>query len=398
MYDVVVIGAGPSGLMASIKAASNHKKVLLIEKNEKVGKKLLLTGGGRCNLTNLKDVKSFIEKIPVNGKFLYSTLNNFGPKEIYDYFEKLEVRLKLEDHDRVFPTADDAGVIVEALLRELKKYNVETKYNTEVINISVHDDYKKIFTTNEVFQTRNIVIATGGASYPQTGSNGSGYKLASILNQPLIKIYPAETFLLLESPLPLAGLTLDNVVISFDNKQSTGSLLFTHRGLSGPATFEISEYVYEQLKTLKVVTIYINLLPDYQSAELLFKLQNYDSKKEIKTFIKQLLPNRLSDHLLDISNIDGSKKIAIISNKSKEQLIQNICKLPVEINRTGSIEQCLVTGGGVDLKYIDTRTMESTINKGIYYVGELIDFHGPTGGYNITIALSTGYTAGSNIK
>jgi hypothetical protein len=397
MYDVIVIGSGPSGLMSCIMAASNNKKVLLLEKNAQLGKKLLLTGGGRCNLTNLKDVQKFINEIPVNSKLLYSTLNNFGPLDIYNYFENLGVEMKIEDNDRVFPKADNSKVIVQALEAELNKKGVNIIYNCEVENIILENDYKKIISSKGNFETKKVIIAMGGASYPQTGSNGSGYKIAKSLNQPLTKLYPAETFLLLVDKLPLAGITLDEVEIILDKNVVDGSLLFTHSGLSGPATFKISEYVYEKLKQEEFVNIKVNILPNKNKEELLNDIKKYDQKKEIKTWIRKLMPNRLSDYILNFSGIDGSKKIAIISNKEKQLLIDNILTLPLRIKKTGSIEQSIVTGGGVDLKYINTKTMESTLNSGIYFVGELLDFHGPTGGYNITIALSTGYTAGINI-
>jgi predicted Rossmann fold flavoprotein len=263
MYDVIVIGAGPAGLMASITAASRNKKVLLIDKNDHIGRKLEITGGGRCNLTNLKPVESFIKQIPVNSKTLYSTLTNFGPKEIVEYFSKLGVKLKVEDDDRVFPVSNKSATIIEALYNELIKYKVKLNLNETVEEIQILNDLKVIKTSRDTYQTQNIIIATGGFSYPHTGSSGDGYRFAKKTNQDVTNVYPAETFLNTKERYPIEGITLERASISLDNKNASGSLLFTHTGLSGPATIKISEEVYKKLQTQKTVSyIYQKNLPN----------------------------------------------------------------------------------------------------------------------------------------
>ena len=392
MYDVIVIGAGPAGMMASISAASNNKKVLLIDKNDKLGKKLELTGGSRCNVINLKSIKDFINEIPVNRKVLYSSLNQFGPQDIFDYFVNIGVQLKIEYNDRVFPVSNKSKTIIYALEEQLKINNVLINLNEVVESIKNLDDYKIVETNKNTYKTKAIIISTGGFSYPITGSTGDGHKLAKKMNQPVTKVYPAETFLIYKDVLPLAGITLDNVLITFNKSKSGGSLLFTHTGLSGPAIFKISRDVYHELKNNKYATISIDLIPEFTIDELELALNNYNPKKEINSFVREYLPKRLADYIVDetISNL----KVAVISKTNKQKLISTLKKFEVIIKTTGTIEQSIVTGGGIDMKHINSKTMESLINKGIYFAGEVLDVHGHTGGYNITIALSTGFVAG----
>jgi predicted Rossmann fold flavoprotein len=393
MYDVIVIGSGPAGIMASIKAAENKKSVLLLEKNDSIGKKLKLTGGTRCNLTNLKTTSDFINQIPVNNKTLYSCLSQFGPQDIYNYFESIGVKLKVEDHDRVFPQSNKAETIIDALYNELIKNKVNIHFNESVEDININNDIKEITTNKDTYQAKNIIVATGGKSYPHTGSTGDGYKLSKMLNQPLTKLYPAETFLIANNEYPLAGITLDNVEVSINKRTVDGSLLFTHVGVSGPAIFKISEEVYKNLEANNQASIKIDLLPQYTVDKMMSLLNNYNQKKNIGSFFKEYLPKRLAEYLIT----DGERMIVTISKVDKMKLMQLVKGFEIDIKQTGTIEQSFVTGGGVDIKYINPKTMESTINKGIYFVGEVLDIHGHTGGYNITIALSTGYAAGVSI-
>lgn len=395
MYDVIVIGSGPSGLMASITAGSRNKKVLLIEKNEKIGKKLELTGGGRCNVTNMKSVKDFINQIPVNSKMLYSTLTSFGPTDISNYFETLGVKLKVEDNDRAFPITNSSISIINALYKEIKNYNVELRFNETVKNIELKEEYKEVVTEKETYITKNIIIATGGFSYPTTGSTGDGYRFAKKINQDVTNIYPAETFLKTETSHNLEGITINDVKVYLNDYSESGDILFTHIGLSGPAIFKISEKVYEELLVKKLSVIKIDFLPNIKHEELIDKINNYNPKKEVISFINNFLPKRLSDYL----SVNFNKvKMGSLSKTQKQELVDILKQCPFNIIKTGSLEQSLVTGGGVDMKNINSKTMESTIHKGIYFVGEVLDIHGHTGGYNITIALSTGYTAGKSIE
>ncbi len=392
MYDVIVIGAGPAGMMASISAATSNKKVLLIDKNDKVGKKMALTGGSRCNVINLKSTKEFINEIPVNNKMLYSALNQFGPQDIFDYFIKIGVPLKIEDNDRVFPISNKSKTIIDALESQLKINNVFINLNEVVDSIENCDTYKIVKTNKNTYKTEKIIIATGGVSYPVTGSTGDGYKLAEKMDQTVTKLYPAETFLINKEPLPLAGITIDSVLITFNKSQATGSMLFTHTGLSGPAIFKISAEVYNELKTSKYATIGIDLIPNFTFDQLAISLNDYNPKKEINSFVRDYLPKRLGDYIVNetIPNL----KVGITSKVNKQKLLLALKNFKVTIKSTGTIEQSIVTGGGIDMKYINFKTMESLTNNKIYFAGEVLDIHGHTGGYNITIALSTGFVAG----
>ena len=391
MHDVIVIGGGPSGMIASIKSSINNK-VLLIEKNESLGKKLKLTGGGRCNLTNLKSIDYFMKEIPINNKFLYSSLNKFGPNDIYDYFTNLGVPLKIEEDDKVFPMSDKSTSIIEALNKEMILNNVDIKYNEKVISIINKDSYKEIITNKDKYKTKKVIITTGGLSYPNTGSTGDGYKFAKDLNQEITTLYPAETYLITKETLSLAGITLDNVRINYNKKRIEGSLLFTHNGLSGPSIFKVSEFVYKDLIDNEYITISIDMVPNYNDNELFNKLNEYDQKKEVISFLKEFIPKRLIEYIY--KEIDTNKKIVNISKIDKQKIISMLKEFKLEINETGSIDNAFITGGGVSIKYINPKTMESTIHKDIYFAGEILDVHGYTGGYNLTIAFSTGYVAG----
>ena len=392
MYDVIVIGAGPAGMMASIAAASNNKKVLLIEKNEKVGKKLEITGGSRCNLTNLKDVQDFINEIPGNNKFLYSSIFRFGPHDIYDYFTNLGIELKVEEDDKVFLGSDKAIDIIKALTSEMKKNGVCLKLGQAVISIDADASPKKVITETNVYEGENIIITTGGCSYPATGSTGDGYGFARSLNHNVTKLHPAETFIMTKKQLPLTGISVESIKIKLDDKTEVGDILFTHKGLSGPAIFKISEEVYKSLKKKRIVFVKVDFVTTYTEDELQQKLNSFDSKKEVLTFVRQLLPKRLADYIIGENQLNF--KVGDLSNVMKKQIIDTMKNFAIEIVETGSLEKSFVTGGGVDLDEVNPKTMESKKVSGIYFAGEVLNIHGHTGGYNITIALSTGYAAG----
>lgn len=395
MYDTIVIGAGPAGMMASIKASENKHSVLLIEKNDRIGKKLYITGGGRCNLTNLKDNNDFIRKIPVNNKFLYSALSQFGPHEIYNYFKNGGILLKIEDNDRVFPVSNRSQTIIDFLYKKMVSNKVDIHFNESVKKIiNPGKKSKEILTNIGTYKASKVIIATGGNSYSQTGSSGAGYNFCKELNQPLVDIYPAETFLVIKGLHSLSGVTLDNVSIKFEKYNVSGPILFTHFGISGPTVFQISEKVYHKLKETQSVNIYIDLIPDYSKEELMDKINNYDSQKELNSFVREYLPKSVTNYIIDEKDLN--QRISFLSSLKKQSVVDTLKNFKLEVKATGDIEQSLVTGGGVDLKYINPKTMESTINPGIHFVGELLDVHGHTGGYNITIALSTGYAAGLN--
>ena len=387
MFDVIIIGAGPAGLMAGIMS---HKNTLIIEKNNIAGKKLLITGNGRCNVTNNKDNKEFLEQIEHNKKCLYSTINNFGPKDIINFFEDHKVKLKEEENGKMFPIANKSFVIRDALLNA---YKGKINYNEEVLDIINDNGYYIIKTNKSEYKCEKLVIATGGSSYKITGSNGSGLKFAKMLNQPIVDIYPAEIPLKLENPTKIPGQAIQNVIVKAGKYKKEGSLLYTHNGLSGLAIMLISEYIFKE----KIKEIEIDLMPNINMEELEQEIFNFDREKEIHTFLENYFSKTYSNYILNISSILANKKIKQLNHKEIKNIIINIKKLKYNVKTIENIDLAYVTAGGVDLKYIDTKTFESKINKNLYFAGETLDIHGPIGGYNITLALSTGYTVGVNL-
>lgn len=411
MYDVIIIGAGPAGLMCAITASKQNKKVLLIDKNDDIGKKLRLTGGGRCNLTNLKENNDFIKNLPVqNGRFLYSALNQFGPHDIVDYFEGLGLDLKVEKDDNVFPKSDKAIDIINIFKNQLNLNQVNIKYHTEVIDIEIRDDYKLVKTNNGDYRSNSVVMATGGKSYPQTGSTGFGHDVAIKLSHQVTELFPTESPIISHDPLinskVLQGLSFTNVKLSLIDKNNLvikyhiNDLIITHFGLSGPVSLKLSQFIYHHLKRNNDATLQIDFLPNITYESLITDIKNKrinEPHKNFKTILKSLLPNRLIDYIFNKLLLDDTLKLAELTNKQLDNLIQLIKKFEIKVHEIKPIQSAFVTGGGVSLKEINPKTMESKLIPGLYFVGEVLDLHGYTGGYNITIALSTGYATGINL-
>lgn len=387
MFDVIIIGAGPAGLMAGIMSKKN---TLILEKNDIAGKKLLITGGGRCNVTNNKDNKDFINQIDHNRKYLYSTINNFGPKEIIKFFEKNNVKLKEEDNGRMFPLANKSYVIKEALLNA---YKGKIRYNEEVKNINKENDYYVIQTNKNEYTAKKLVIATGGSSYKLTGSTGDNLRFAKKLNQPTTDIYPAEVAIKLENPTNIPGQSIENVIVKSGKIKKEGNLIYTHTGLSGSSIMLISEYIYKD----KLKEIEIDLLPQLKEEEIRDFINDFDRNKEIKSLLEKFFSKKYSEYLINLIKLDQSKKVKQLNHQEINKIINTLKHLKYNVKNTENIDLAYVTGGGIDLKYINTKTFESTVNKNLYFVGEALDIHGPIGGYNITLALSTGYSAGVDL-
>ena len=389
MYDVIVIGSGPAGLMASI-TASKENKVLLLEKNKISGKKLLITGGGRCNVTNLKSIRQFLDEVNYNKKYLFSSISKFGPENIYNYFVKHGVKLKEEEDNKIFPVSNKSNEILQCLLDDLVKTDV--RYNENVLNINLLDNFKEVITNKSVYSAKKIIIATGGSSFKATGSTGDNIKFAKMLNQPTIDVFPAEVGLILKNNIDLAGTSIENVNIKYMKKKTSGNLIFTHKGLSGSAIMKMSEFIY--LNDSKDITI--DLLPNILKKDLVIMLSDFDREKELISFFKIFFTKRFSNYL--VNKLKMNLKIKSLNSKMVDKIINEIKEYKLTIKAVDDLDKAYVTGGGVDMNYIDTTTMESKINKGIYFVGEALDVHGPIGGYNITLALSTGFLAGSSVK
>ena len=391
MYDCIIIGAGPSGLMAGIKAKENNK-ILILEKNNKAGKKLLLTGNGRCNITNLKEGKMFLENIKTNKKHLYSTINNFSPSDIYTFFVSNGVPLKEEEDNKIFPKSDKSFDILHVLLSKFTED--EIKYNEEVKEIGYEENNIKVITNNETYIAKNIIIATGGTSFKQTGSIGDHMKFAKMLDQPTVDLYPCEVGVITDEKNNLQGTSFNEVKIKYLKHEKIGKLIYTHKGLSGSAIMELSEYIYQN----KEKEITIDYLPNTSREELLNEINNFPKEKELSTFFVNYFTKRFALYLIERLNYPENIKIKHLNKKMIEKIINLVKEYKIIISKVDDINNAYVTGGGINMNYINSKTMESTIKKGVYFIGESLDIHGPIGGYNLTLALSTGYTAGININ
>ena len=413
MYDVIVIGAGPSGLMASIAAAENGRKVLLLEKGKKPGNKLAISGGGRCNVTNRLPQEEIIKNIPGNGRFLYGPFSVFNNEDIINFFEGLGVALKEEDHGRMFPVSDKARDVVNALLTEMDRLHVEIRLETRVERLLMDDE--KILgvrlTSGEEIQTNAVVLAVGGKAVPQTGSTGDGYPWAERAGHTITTLYPTEVPLLSNEQFivskELQGLALRDVAVSVLNAKGKNlithqmDMLFTHFGLSGPAILRCSQFVVkERMKNGNApVDMQIDSLPS-MNEEQVFQLLNTtvkdDPKKQVNNSLKGIAPERWLHFLFDRAGISQADIGATMLAEKLRALAKLLKGFTMQVNGTQPMERAFVTGGGVSVKEIVPKTMASRKKAGLYFCGEILDIHGYTGGYNITSALVTGRIAGMN--
>ncbi|MFC7061466.1 NAD(P)/FAD-dependent oxidoreductase [Halobacillus seohaensis] len=408
-YQVIVIGGGPSGLMAAIAAAEQGAKTLLLDKGKKLGTKLAISGGGRCNVTNRLPEEEVIKHIPGNGRFLYSPFSIFNNYDIIDFFENLGVSLKEEDHGRMFPLSNKAKDVVNALLLRLENLNVKIRTSTPVEAIDYGDhSHEVILKTGEKIQTQSIVLAVGGKAVPHTGSTGDGYAWAKKAGHTITELFPTEVPLLSKDPFikdkVLQGLSLRDVEVSVLNKKNKTivthkmDMLFTHFGLSGPAILRCSQYVVKEfMKGYRPVTIKIDCLPNESEHLIMSQLQDQikmNSRKTFRNVVKGLIPERLLDYLLEVTNISHEDKAANISNQQLRQFVEYLKHFKINVHDSQPIEKAFVTGGGVSIKEIIPNTMQSKLMDRLYFCGEILDIHGYTGGYNITSAMVTGRVAG----
>ncbi len=407
--NVIVIGAGAAGMMAAIIAAENGASVTILEKMPRVGKKLLITGKGRCNITNIADIKELIKNMHGNGSFLYSSFHNFSNNDLIDFFENLGVKTKVERGGRVFPESDKAIDVVDALLRKMDSLEIRILKDVAVKNI-IKEDNKVTAVVDKkglVYQADKIIVATGGASYPATGSSGDGYVIAEKLGHTITPIKPSLVPLETEEDwVKIAqGLSLKNVKASIivDDKKVTedfGEMLFTHYGVSGPIILSLSKIVAENLTENKIVELAINLKPALSFEKLHNRVQrDFEkfSKKQIKNALNELLPSKLIDIIIDLSYINPDKMINQITKEERLRLVEQIMDLRLTITKTRPVAEAIVTAGGVSIKEINPKTMESKIIEGLYFAGEIVDVDGYTGGYNLQAAFSMGYIAGKAV-
>lgn len=412
-YDVIVIGGGPSGLMASVAAAEHGAAVLLIDKGAKLGRKLGISGGGRCNVTNVKETDELISHIPGNGRFLYSAFDHFNNRDIINFFEELGIALKEEDNGRMFPVSDKASSVVSALVGKVRNLGVEILTDSPVQKV-IYDEgaVKGIqLSSGKTISASAVVIATGGKSVPQTGSTGDGYPWAEAAGHTITELFPTEVPILSREEWiksgELQGLSLRDVALSVWNHKGKkvishrGDMIFTHFGLSGPIALRCSQFLRQvQRKSgVETVEMSIDLFPDLHPQEVEQQLQSrleQEPKKAIRNSLKGLLPERLIPLLLAKAGLDGDITGHHVSKNGLQSLANILKRMPVHVHGTRSLSEAFVTGGGVNLKEVDPKRMESKLMPGLFFCGEILDIHGYTGGYNITAAFSTGYTAGKH--
>lgn len=404
MSKVIVIGGGPAGMMAAIKASEKHE-VILLEGNEKLGKKLYITGKGRCNLTNSKDISEFFDNIPGNSTFLYSSLYTFSNVDTMKYFEENGVPLKVERGDRVFPESDRASDITNVLEKKMRENKVTILLKSKVVKILMeHNKIRGVVLENDdIVKGDFFILATGGASYPQTGSTGDGYLFSKKAGHKIVKPFPSLVPIEVSDGFiqSLQGLSLKNVELTLVNNAKVhykgfGEMLFTHYGISGPIVLSASRFVSGR-KDLKAV---INLKPALTHEELDKRIQRDFQKilnKDFKNSLDELLPQKLIDVIIELSGIDPVKKVNSITKEERRNLVSLIQGLTLTVRGTRQFAEAIITAGGVDTREIDPSTMKSKLVDNLSFAGELIDVDGFTGGFNLQIAFSTGYIAGENI-
>lgn len=411
-YDVIVIGGGPSGLMAAIAAQQAGAQTLLIEKGNKLGRKLAISGGGRCNVTNAKPLDQLIQNIPGNGRFLFSALTRFSNQDVVQFFERLGIPLKEEDRGRVFPLSDKASTVVTAMVNELYALGVSVRLDTPVKQLMADEEKVIGVETHqgENFFCRAIIVAAGGASVPQTGSTGDAYPWAGALGHTIVSPYPTEVPL--TSSLPrildrsLQGLSFRDVTLTLKNGKAKiltveqGDIIFTHFGVSGPAALRCSHYVSTaRIKNIhEPLMLFIDLLPDYPINDLqqaIARRRKENPKQHVRTCLLDWMPERLTDVLLESAHADIPAPLSQLTSSALGSILSGIKSFPIPISGTLPLAKATVTGGGVSIKEIDPKTMGSKKKRGLYFCGEVMDVHAHTGGYNITVAFSTGHAAGS---
>lgn len=407
VFDVAVIGAGPAGMIAAGRTGELGAKVILLEKNKKPGRKLILTGKGRCNLTNAEfNLKSLVEKYGKNGKFLFHCFSVFGPKKVVYFFEKLGVKTKIERGQRVFPVSDKADDILKALIKYLLKGRVKIEYGSEVIGIiSKKNRIEKLILKNKEIIARKYIFCTGGKSFPSTGSTGDGFKWAEALGHKIEELSPVLVPIKIKESWAkeIPGLSLKNIEISAwqkDKKQCSafGECLFTHFGLSGPIVLDISKKIGELLKNGKV-KIAIDLKPALDFTKLDERIKRDFEKYKNKSFkncLDDLLPNKLIRIVIRMSKINPEKKANSITREERHLLVKILKNLEMIVDGLFDFDSAIITKGGVSLKEIDNKTMKSKIINNLYFAGEIIDIDGPTGGFNLQSCWSTGFIAGES--
>ena len=410
MKQIVVIGGGAAGLMAAVIAGREGARVILLEKMNMVGKKMGITGKGRCNITNSADISDFIKNTPGNGKFLYGAYERFSNIDLLALLHEWGLKTKVERGGRVFPESDSALEVRNLFMKMLKKYNVTVHLNEAVTKIVTKDNVVTgVVTTKESYACEAVIIATGGASYPLTGSTGDGYRLAECVGHSITDIRPSLVPIVTEESWvkDIMGLSLRNVDVSIVSKEKVqakmfGEMMFTHFGVTGPTILSLSHTVGKLLRKKKTapIAVSINLKPALTAEVLDKRLQkDFDlySKKQLANGMKDLLPSNLIPIIISLAKLDPAKPINQITKEERQQLCHVLQHMTLTVKGLRPVEEAIVTAGGISLKEFNPKTMESKLVKGLYGAGEVLDIDAFTGGYNLQAAFSTGYVAAMHI-
>lgn len=401
--NIAVIGAGPGGLIAAAEAAKAGASVTLFDKNEKAGKKLYITGKGRCNVTNMRPPGEFLEFVVRNRKFLYGAIYSFSPENTVELIESNGVKTKVERGNRVFPQSDKASDITKALVKNAERYGVNFSYNSEITDVTKVDNEFIITSRNGKIRFDKVIIACGGISYPTTGSTGDGYVFAKKFGHKIVEPRPALVGLTLkESVKTLQGLSLKNVTAAISgggiDESRFGEMLFTSSGVSGPIILSLSSYI-NRVGNLKDMTLTVDLKPAMTDEELDKRVLNDFNKninKRFKNSLDELLPKSLIPYIIEVTGISPEKPLNSITKEDRSKLVHTLKNLRFGIASLGSINEAVVTSGGVNVSEVNPKAMESKLVPGVYFAGEVLDVDALTGGFNIQIALSTGYVAGKS--
>lgn len=407
MKKVLVIGGGAAGMMAAVAAAGNGAQVLLLEKNEKLGKKLFITGKGRCNITNAADLEDLFSAVVSNPKFLYSSFYSFTNDQVISFFEELGVQTKVERGGRVFPVSDHSSDVIRALEREMDRLGVEIRLRTEVKELIIENSTVKgvLLSSGKKMYVDAVIAATGGISYPSTGSTGDGYRFAGQCGHKVTELLPSLVPMEVKEwyARELMGLSLRNIEIRVtDGKkklyQEFGEMLFTHYGVTGPVILSASSIVGKKLKE-KELTLHIDLKPALTEEQLdkrVLREFEENHNRQFKNAVDSLFPSKLRPIMVELSGIPEEKKVHEITKEERLHFVRLIKDFTMTLSGLRGYKEAIITKGGVSVKEIDPGTMESKLVKGLYFAGEVLDLDAVTGGYNLQIAWSTGYLAGIN--
>jgi predicted Rossmann fold flavoprotein len=403
-YDVIVIGAGAAGIMASISAAQNHKRVLLLEKLPKIAAKLKATGGGRCNLTNTLEAQDFMQKFGKHGRFMSEALAAFDSSALRDFFAKIGVQSHAPDGFRVFPITHNSSTILEALEQELKRLHIEVLCGVDITSIEKRGEQFYLKTNEDSFESKHLIIATGGLGYPTLGATGDGYSFAKAFGHTVTSLHPAMMPLLVKEKWvasckadTIAHATLKVNLPQYKKLKAVGDLIFTKEGIRGPVVLDFARELTPILESFGEVPLLVNLTKGLNEEQIFTHLKKTVVQNPTHTIVElliTLLPKSLAEVLCDLCAIDLLEKFKTLEGIKKEKLLKLLAWTPLTIIGHEGFKNAMITRGGISLKEIEPKNMQSKLVKGLYFCGEIVDLDGPCGGYNLQWSFSSGFLAG----